>query len=112
MIELERTRGYQFVGRLVRSSVYDGARMPLMYRMVSVNESIPRTLGYIVPDDALGIPTKLGEIVGVLGTSELDPALNLRIVTPTRIDVLAPEGLGLPAEPPQPTQDLIEQSGS
>ena len=83
-----------------------------MYRMVSVNEIVPRTIGYIVPDDALGISTKLGEIVGVLGTSELDPALNLRIVTPARVDVLAPEGLGLPNEIPQPAQDLIEESGS
>ncbi len=99
--ELEATRGYQFVGRLVRSSVYDGVRLPLMYRIVSVNESVPRTLGYIVPDESMDITGKLGEIVGVLGTSQLDTALNLRLVTPTRVDVLAAEGLGLPtpAEP-------------
>lgn len=99
--ELEATRGYQFVGRLVSSSVYDGVRLPLMYRIVSVNESVPRTLGYIVPDESMDIAGKLGEIVGVLGTSQLDPALNLRLVTPTRVDVLAAEGLGLPtpAEP-------------
>jgi hypothetical protein len=94
--ELERTRGYQFVGRLVRSSVYDGTRLPLMYRIVSVNESMPRTIGYLKPggDDA-ETATKLGEIVGVLGTSELDEALQLRIVTPTRIDVLQAEGVGV-----------------
>jgi hypothetical protein len=99
--ELEATRGYQFVGRLVRSSVYDGVRLPLMYRIVSVNESVPRTIGYIVPDESMDITGKLGEIVGVLGTSQLDTALNLRLVTPTRVDVLAAEGLGLPtpAEP-------------
>lgn len=92
--ELETTRGYQFVGRLVRSSLYDGNRLPLMYRIVSVNESVPRTIGYIVPgDDALGVTNKLGEIVGVLGSSTLDRDLNLRIVTPTRIDTLGPGGL-------------------
>jgi hypothetical protein len=92
--ELERTRGYQFVGRLVRSSVYDGNRLPLMYRIVSVNESVPRTIGYIVPgDEGLGATDRLGEIVGVLGTSSLDRDLNLRIVTPTRIDTLGPESL-------------------
>ncbi|VAX39015.1 hypothetical protein MNBD_PLANCTO03-1170 [hydrothermal vent metagenome] len=94
--ELETTRGYQFVGRLVRSSVYDGRRLPLMYRIVSVNESVPRTIGYIMPSETLDYRDMLGEIVGVLGTSQLDEALNLRIVTPSRIDVLAPEGLGLP----------------
>lgn len=94
--ELETTRGYQFVGRLVRSSVYDGNRLPLMYRIVSVNESVPRTIGYIVPgDDALGVTNKLGEIVGVLGSSTLDRDLKLRIVTPTRIDTLAPDGLNV-----------------
>ena len=95
--ELERSRGYQFVGRLVRSSVYDGVRLPLMYRMVSVNESVPRTIGYIRPGaDGLDIAGKLGEIVGVLGTSDLDRALQLRVVTPTRVDVLQAEGLAFP----------------
>ncbi len=92
--ELETTRGYQFVGRLVRSSVYDGNRLPLMYRIVSVNESVPRTIGYIVPsENELNMTARLGEIVGVLGTSTLDRDLNLRIVTPTRIDTLGPESL-------------------
>lgn len=92
--ELETTRGYQFVGRLVRSSVYDGDRLPLMYRIVSINESVPRTIGYIVPsENELDMNGRLGEIVGVLGNSTLDRDLNLRIVTPTRIDTLGPEGL-------------------
>lgn len=94
--ELETTRGYQFVGRLVASSVYDGDRLPLMYRIVSINESVPRTIGYIAPGaDTLGVSDKLGEIVGVLGTSTLDRDLNLRIVTPTRVDTLAPERVGV-----------------
>ncbi len=92
--ELETTRGYQFVGRLVRSSVYDGNRLPLMYRIVSINESVPRTIGYIVPgENELNMANRLGEIVGVLGTSTLDRDLNLRIVSPTRIDTLGPESL-------------------
>jgi hypothetical protein len=104
--ELETTRGYQFVGRLVRSSVYDGQRLPLMYRIVSVTETVPRTIGYIAPTaeraEALGVPRKLGEIVGVLGSSTLDPDLRLRIVTPTRIDVLSAERLTpLPAGAPE-----------
>ena len=93
--ELETTRGYQFVGRLVRSSVYDGERLPLMFRIVSVNESVPRTIGYIMPSDEIDYRNMLGEVVGVLGSSQLDAALNLRIVMPSRIDVLAPEGLGI-----------------
>ncbi|MBK7403966.1 MAG: hypothetical protein IPJ41_04890 [Phycisphaerales bacterium] len=99
--ELERTRGYQFVGRLVRSSVYDGVRLPLMYRMVSVNERVPRTIGYIKPgDESLDVAGKLGEIIGVLGTSTYDPALKLRLVSPTRVDVLQAEGLAIPEAAP------------
>ncbi|HZW09643.1 MAG TPA: hypothetical protein VFF69_07050 [Phycisphaerales bacterium] len=108
--ELERTRGYQFVGRLVSSSVYDGDRLPLMYRIVSVNESMPRTIGYIKPGAAdVETATKLGEIVGVLGTSELDEALQLRIVTPTRIDVLQAESVG--SVEPAPAAEIPESDG-
>ncbi len=108
--ELERTRGYQFVGRLVRSSVYDGSRLPLMYRIVSVNESMPRTIGYLKPgDESLETSRKLGEIVGVLGTSQLDEALQLRIVTPTRIDVLHAETVGAP--PPATAGGVPDSDG-
>ena len=95
----ESSRGYEFVGRLVRSSVYDGKRLPLMYRVVSIAGLVPHTVGYIDPQNTdLNIASHLGKIVGILGDAHLDEVLQLRIVRPTRIDVLTAESLGLPAD--------------
>ncbi len=92
---LERTRGYEFVGRVVPSSLYDGRRLPLMYRIVSVGGVSPRTIGYVLPDDRFDLGAKVGRVVGVVGESRMDEALGLRIVVPHRIDVLRPEdGVG------------------
>ena len=92
---LERTRGYEFIGRVVPSSLYDGRRLPLMYRIVSVGGLSPRTIGYVLPDDRFDLGTKVGRVVGVVGESRMDDSLGLRIVVPHRIDVLRPEdGVG------------------
>lgn len=98
--ELERSRGYEFVGRLVQSSVYDGRRLPLMYRIVSISGMVPRTIGYVNPDagQGLGLQGKLGEIVGILGDAQFDEALQLRIVRPTRVDVLSAESVLEPGQ--------------
>lgn len=92
--ELERTRGYSFVGRLVESQVYDGTRLPRMYRIVSVTGAVPRTIGYIAPTPEMDLSGRLGRVVGILGESHLDEALQLRIVRPTRIDILTPAETG------------------
>ena len=44
-------RPYQLVGRLVVSNVYNGERLPKMYRIQSVSrvDGSPRTLGYVTP---------------------------------------------------------------
>lgn len=89
--QLDRSRQYTIVGRLAPSTVYDGKRLPLMYRVQSVGDAVPRTLGYLRPDetdDELG--SMLGQIVGVVGRAELDRSLSLRIVQPERVDLLAP----------------------
>lgn len=87
---LERTQSYTIVGRLVPSTVYDGVRLPLMYRIQSVGQAVPRTLGYVRPGTGLNVDAKLGEVVGVVGHAALDKSLKLRVVQPERVDVLAP----------------------
>ena len=67
MARLEASRIYDFVGRLEKSAVYNGDRLPLMYRLVSVGEGIPRTLGYIEPAEGLELARKLGVLVGISG---------------------------------------------
>jgi len=90
MDEVARARQYTLVGRLSASMIYDGKRMPLMYRVQTVGGPAPRTLAYLKPDAKLGIDSKLGEVVGVLGTAVMDPTLRINIITPQRVDTLEP----------------------
>jgi hypothetical protein len=86
--EVDRTRQYTIVGRLSASTIYDGKRLPLMYRVQTVGGAAPRTLAYIKPDEKLSIDSKLGTVVGVIGEARMDPTLKLNIITPLRVDAL------------------------
>lgn len=87
--ELEIQRSYAVVGRLLPSAVYDGRRLPRMYRVQSLGVTeAPRTLGYLRPSDDLNLETMLGETIGVVGTPNLDPRLNLMIIEPLKIDLI------------------------
>ena len=82
-------RGYTIVGRLMPSSVYDGKRLPLMYRVQSVEPLAgSRTLGYIRPGEASDLKTMLGQVVGIRGKSEMDHALGLRIFRPEVVEAM------------------------
>ena len=90
---LQVERSYSAIGRLLPSAVYDGKRLPRMYRVQSVDTTeAPRTLGYIRPDPKLGLESKLNPTVGVVGTPRLDPRLNLLIIEPIKIDVIGAGG--------------------
>lgn len=90
LAEIEKSRVYTIIGTLQPSTVYDGQRLPLMYRIQSVGGLSPRTLGYIKPDAKFDLDRKLGLVVGVIGNAEMDRELKLNIVTPVRVDVLRP----------------------
>lgn len=92
--ELDRNRSYNVVGRLVPSTIYDGKRLPLMYRLVSVGQDPARTLGYLKPGEGMVLDDKVGLVVGVIGPSTIDRSLNLNIVHASRVDVLAPSLTG------------------
>jgi hypothetical protein len=81
-------RQYAIVGILSPSSVYDGTRLPLMYRLQSIGGSVPRTLGYIKPKDELSLPSKLGVVVGVVGEQQVDSSLRLNVIDAVRVDEL------------------------
>ncbi|MCB9838770.1 MAG: hypothetical protein H6813_05480 [Phycisphaeraceae bacterium] len=85
---IDRSSEYIVVGRLTTSVVYDGKRLPLLYRVQSVDENSGRTLAYVVPVNGVDCAGSLGSIVGVAGTSRIDASSRLNIVTPTRIDSL------------------------
>jgi hypothetical protein len=88
LAEVDRTRQYTIVGRLSASTIYDGKRLPLMYRVQTVGGPAPRTLAYIKPDEKLAIDGKLGQLVGVVGDAQMDSTLKLNIITPLRVDTL------------------------
>jgi len=90
LADVDRVRQYTIVGRLSASTIYDGKRMPLMYRVQAVGGPAPRTLGYLKPDEKLKIDSKIGQVVGVVGQGVVDPVLKLNIIQPLRIDTLEP----------------------
>ncbi|MFM9996957.1 MAG: hypothetical protein ACKVU4_14295 [Phycisphaerales bacterium] len=97
--DVEQARIYNVVGRLSASTLYDGKRLPLMYRVQSVGGPLARTLGYLKPEEALKLEGKIGQIVGILGDSAVDPTLKITIITPRRVEVLTPAATPAPAEP-------------
>ncbi|MCA9302778.1 MAG: hypothetical protein KC996_01510 [Phycisphaerales bacterium] len=83
-------RAYILVGKMVPSAVYTGERLPLLYR-VQGNDPYTgeqTTIGYVAPGSDQDYRHLLGRVVGVVGASELDSALNLRIIRPSRIDAM------------------------
>lgn len=81
---------YSAVGRLLASALYDGRRLPLMYRLQSLDGLGGRTIAYIVPDDALDLDAKLGGVVGVVGPARRDRTIRVRLIEPERVDLLEP----------------------
>ncbi len=82
-------RSYVVVGRLAPSAVYDGKRLPLMYRVMSVDPLMgSRTIAYVRPEAGQELAPHLGQIVGVVGDGADDAALRLRIIRAERVDEL------------------------
>ena len=79
---------YAFVGRLTVSTVYNGQRLPRLFRLQAVDSG--RTLAYITPDPELDLESKLGSVVGVVvRQSRQDATLGLPLIDARRIDQMA-----------------------
>jgi hypothetical protein len=119
IIQLEKQAIYTAIGRLTTSAVYDGTRLPKLYRIVSPEPGSARTVGYLKPDPSLDLDGKIGRIIGVVGESRLDEALKATMITPMRVDIVslaavvtsspgggsrpvAPSGTPVPAAPATP----------
>lgn len=90
-------RVYNIVGVLQPSTVYNGERLPRMYRVVSVGGTSPRTLGYIRHSSELDLDRYIGQIIGVVGENQLDRSLQLNLINAVRIDPLRTSGQPLAA---------------
>lgn len=85
--------GFTAVGRLLPSAVYDGKRLPRMYRIQALDTTeAPRTLGYLRPDPAFGYETKLNQTVGVVGAIRNDARMNLQVIEPIRVELVDVDG--------------------
>jgi len=86
----QQGRAYQLVGRMVTSSVYTGANLPLLYRVQGTDPITgqPRTIGYIAPKKDQDLRHMLGRVVGVLGVMRNDASLGLKVVEPERVDLM------------------------
>jgi len=80
---------YTAVGLLLASSVFNGQNMPTLFRIV--DPATGRTVAYVRPVSALSPlewAAMLGKTVGVIGESKSDPALKLRIIDVSKVDLL------------------------
>ncbi len=90
VIDWRSRPAYTLVGRLMASALYDGRRLPLMYRLQSLDGPGGRTIAYILPDENLDLNAKVGGVVGVVGQARRDRTINVRLIDPERVDVLEP----------------------
>jgi hypothetical protein len=85
--EVMESRGdFDAVGRLNASLVYDGRRLPLLYRLQEPGEGA--TVAYLVPTRDFSLAELTGQLVGVSGDLRYDEALRLNIISPRRVDIL------------------------
>lgn len=96
----QASKPYSVVGRLSASTIYDGNKLPLMFRLQSVEGDVGRTLAYVVAGKGVDVMGKLGLLVGVEGDSRRDPALRLDIIEARRVDVLQSADQAAPSGAP------------
>jgi len=82
-----RPKNYTAVGRLAASTLYDGQRLPRLYRVVDPLDGL--TLAYIRTDrNPRELNQLVGQYVGVIGKKKYDPALKLSVITAETVDPL------------------------
>jgi len=90
-VAMDARAPYDVVGRLNASVVFSGeGSMPLLFRLQDTSGG--QTIAYIRPDERFDITAMTGLLVGIIGDSRYDEALQLNVVRPRRIDLLAPRG--------------------
>jgi uncharacterized protein YraI len=79
---------YSAVGRLSVSTIYDGRHLPRLFRLVDAGTG--RTTAYLQPTERFDLVPMLDQLIGVVGDRAYDGGLRLNIITPQRVDILAP----------------------
>ncbi|MBL9120202.1 MAG: hypothetical protein JNL80_09845 [Phycisphaerae bacterium] len=77
---------YDAVGRLNASTVYDGDRLPLLYKLADPTNG--HTIAYVMPGPNSKPSEALGLVVGLKGIRRYDETLRVNVIVPDSIDVL------------------------
>jgi hypothetical protein len=85
-LAMEARSDYTVVGVLNASTVYDGVRLPLLFRLT--DPAAGQTVAYVAAKDPNMLTTMLGTLIGIRGTKRFDEALKVNIVDPGTIDIL------------------------
>ena len=85
-IAMEGRADYTAVGVLNASTVYNGERLPLLFRLTDPASGM--TNAYVTVKDANALSTMLGTLVGIRGSQRFDEALKVNIIDPGTIDIL------------------------
>lgn len=80
---IQQELGFNAVGRLAGSRIFDGRRLPRLMRLESLETG--RTIAYVRASDELELDTRVGEVVGLFGTRTYDPGLQLDIIDAVRV---------------------------
>lgn len=80
---IQQQLGFNAVGRLAGSRIFDGRRLPRLMRLESLETG--RTIAYVRAADDLGLDTRIGEVIGLFGTRTYDPGLQLDIIDAVRV---------------------------
>lgn len=87
--EWRKGRNFTVIGRVFKSSLYDGQRLPLMYRIESIDgPGFGRTTAYLRPGEGDDFGKLIGAVVGVVGSPKYDDALGVRIIAVDSIEAL------------------------
>lgn len=97
---IEARSDFNVVGTLNASIVYDGGKLPLLYRIQ--NPMTGATVAYLQPQEGITadlLATMLGTLVGVKGDMAFDPSLGVNLVKPRALESLTPSGSATTAAP-------------
>lgn len=85
-LALLKRRSFDGVGRLSASTVYDGTRLPLLYKLA--DPATGHTIAYVLPGPTTTPSEALGLVVGLKGKKRYDETLRVDVYEPTLIEVL------------------------
>ncbi len=83
--DIQRRAEYTAIGILNASVVYDGKRLPQLYRVTDTQTG--QTIAYVLPNESIPMGTMLGTLVGVKGGKEFDSALNINVISPQVVEL-------------------------